>query len=81
MKHPVGYVEVTVAAAMLQPDGSILHDVMADATIAFGLPTPPPLRELTEAEVTQTINANLPRVMAAIETVLLMNGAVHMGQP
>lgn len=74
-----GYVEVTVAAALLRPDGSFVNGDMADATVAFGLPVPPLDRELTEAESQESIRHNLSRVMAVIEATLIGNGVAHLG--
>lgn len=79
-KRMHGYVEVTVAVAMLQEDGTFLNDDMADVTLAFGLPTSQPPRPLTEQEVKDTLRSNLGRVAAALETMLLANGAEHLGQ-
>lgn len=78
--HPTGYVEVTIALAMLMPDGTFLNGEMADMTLAFGLKSGPPPRELTQDEVRATVKSNLSRVAAAIQTILLTNGAVHLGQ-
>jgi hypothetical protein len=75
-----GYVEVTIAAALLLDDNTLLHGDMADVTLAFGLPTRQPGRELTEAESKETLRLNLGRIAAVIETGLLANGAEHMGQ-
>jgi hypothetical protein len=80
VKRIHGYVEVTVAACLLVEDGTILDHDMADVTVAFGLPTVQPPRELTEAEVKETIRLNLGRVAAMIEAVFLANGAEHLGQ-
>ena len=79
-EHPVGYVEVTVALAMIKPDGGILNRDMADLTVAFYIPSAPPPRPLTEDEVRETIRTNLSRVAAAIQSMLIVNGAVSAGQ-
>jgi hypothetical protein len=65
---------------LLQEGGTFVNDDMADVTLAFGLPTRQPPRELTEAESKETIRVNLGRVAAMIEAAFLANGAVHLGQ-
>lgn len=75
-----GYVEVTIAVALLQADGTFLNDDMADVTLAFGLPTKQPPRTLTDHETRETIRHNLSRVAASIEAMLIANGAQHLGQ-
>ncbi len=75
-----GYVEVTVAAALLSEAGEVVNGDYADVTLAFGLRTPPPPRPLTEEETKQVVAMNLRRVLAAIEAMLITNGVVHLGQ-
>ncbi|GEM_PF-4927471 len=75
-----GYVEITVAAALLQEDGTFLNGDMADVTLAFGIPTMQPPRPLTEPESQESIRVNLGKVAAIIEAVLIANGVEHLGQ-
>jgi hypothetical protein len=74
-----GYVEVTVAAAVVRADGSPVNGDMADLTFAVGFHGGAD-REFTAEQSQELVRINLTRVAAAIETMLLANGAVHLGQ-
>ena len=83
-----GYIEVTVAAALGVSgddasegwDGAIAHGEMADVTLAFWFKLPRMPHELSEDEVKGSVSSSLTRVAAAIEAMLLANGAMHLGQ-
>jgi hypothetical protein len=72
-------VEVTVAAAIQQPDGQILGDNMVDATLAFGWRLAPPPEGVSDAAVNAALAKHMSPVLALIQTALTFNGWVAMG--
>ena len=73
--------EVTVEAALITPDDHVLGDNLVDATVAFGwkITTPPP--GVTDAAINARLAEQMTSVLALVNSALILNGWVAMGQP
>lgn len=77
---PIMRVEVTVAAALTDPEDRIVGRNVVDATIAFGWRTSPIPDGVTDEQVCRALTAQMSPVLAVIQTALTLNGWVSMGQ-
>jgi hypothetical protein len=73
--------EVTVEAALVTPEDHVLGDNLVDATVAFGwrIVAPPP--GVTDAAINAALTERMTGVLALVQSALLLNGWVVMGQP
>lgn len=77
---PILRIEVTVAAAIELPDGSILGSNMVDGTIAFGWRADNLPLGLTDAQVNAALTNQMSPVMAILQTALVFQGWALLGQ-
>jgi hypothetical protein len=77
---PILRVEVTVAAAIQMPDGTMLGHNMVDATLAFGWRTGPTPAGASDARIGEALSRGMSPVLAIVQTALTFNDWVPLGQ-
>ena len=77
---PILRVEVTVAMAVTGPDDRIVGDNVVDATLAFGWKLTPIPDGVTEEAIVAVLGTRVGPVLALVESALVLNGWVVMGQ-
>jgi hypothetical protein len=73
-------IEVTVAAAIQEPNDQILGRNVVDATLAFGWRTGAPPEGVSDAAINAGLTKGISPVLALIQSAMTFNGWVSMGQ-